>query len=381
MQDALDAVSADHHSPEALATAIQKTGRFSSNAVAQNVADLYSLYQVLRSAREDRGALDFDSVEPKFSFDEKGKITGVVPRERLEAHKLIEECMLAANVAAARCLKKFKLPTLYRIHEGPSDERLAALRQFLGSMALGLGGGVKPEPSDYQSLLEQAHSRPDFALIQAMILRSMQQAKYAPDPDIGHFGLSYDHYTHFTSPIRRYPDLTVHRLLKRIVQTGAQDDAAHLVREGLPDMQRMVALGEHCSMTERRADEASRDVGQWLKCQFIREKLGEEYQGTITGVAGFGLFILLDALFVEGMVHVTQLPADYWLFSEQQHTLTGERTPQVFRLADSVRVKVARVDLDAPNPKQTCRHWIPPTHKFDLYRHSSAAECRRLNPL
>ena len=347
VQDALDAVSADHHSPEALATAIQKTVRFSSNAVAQNVADLYSLYQVLRSAREDRGALDFDSVEPKFSFDEKGKITGVVPRERLEAHKLIEECMLAANVAAARCLKKFKLPTLYRIHEGPSDERLAALRQFLGSMALGLGGGVKPEPSDYQSLLEQAHGRPDFALIQAMILRSMQQAKYAPDPDIGHFGLSYDHYTHFTSPIRRYPDLTVHRLLKRIVQTGAQDDAAHLVRDGLPDMQRMVALGEHCSMTERRADEASRDVGQWLKCQFMREKLGEEYQGTITGVAGFGVFILLDALFVEGMVHVTQLPADYWVFSEQQHTLTGERTHQVFRLADSVRVKVARVDLDA----------------------------------
>ena len=347
VQDTLDAVDADHQSPAALKAAIVETGRFNTTAVAENVADLFSLYRVLRAARDDRGALDFDSVEPKFSFDEKGKISGVVPHQRLEAHKLIEECMLAANVAAARCLKKFKLPTLYRIHEGPSDERLAALRQFLGSMALGLGGGEKPEPSDYQALLDQAQVRPDFPLIQAMILRSMQQAKYAPDPDIGHFGLSYDHYTHFTSPIRRYPDLTVHRLLKWIVQTGAQDDPSKLVRDHLPNMEQMVGLGEHCSLTERRADEASRDVGQWLKCQFMREKLGEEYQGTITGVASFGLFVLLDELFVEGMVHVTQLPPDYWVFSEQQHTLTGERTHQVFRLADSVRVTVARVDLDA----------------------------------
>ena len=346
VQDTLDAVEADHQSPAALRTAIVDSDRFSTN-VAENLADLFSLYRVLRVARDDRGALDFDSVEAKFSFNDKGKISGVVPHQRLEAHKLIEECMLAANVAAARCLKKFKLPTLYRIHEGPSDERLAALRQFLGSMALDLGGGEKPEPSDYQALLDQAQARPDFPLIQAMILRSMQQAKYAPDPDIGHFGLSYDHYTHFTSPIRRYPDLSVHRLLKRIVQTGAQDDPVKLVRDRLPDMERMVGLGEHCSMTERRADEASRDVEQWLKCQFMREKLGEEYQGTITGVAGFGLFILLDELFVEGMVHVTQLPPDYWVFSEQQHTLTGERTHQVFRLADSVRVTVARVDLDA----------------------------------
>ncbi len=347
VQDTLDAVEAVHQSPAALKAAIVETDRFNTTDVAENVADLFSLYRVLRAARDDRGALDFDSVEPKFSFDEKGKISGVVPHQRLEAHKLIEECMLAANVAAARCLKKFKLPTLYRIHEGPSDERLAALRQFLGSMALGLGGGEKPEPSDYQALLDQAQARPDFPLIQAMILRSMQQAKYAPDPDIGHFGLSYDHYTHFTSPIRRYPDLTVHRLLKWIVQTGAQDDPSKLVRDHLPDMAQMVGLGEHCSLTERRADEASRDVAQWLKCQFMREKLGEEYQGTITGVASFGLFVLLDELFVEGMVHVTQLPPDYWVFSEQQHTLTGERTHQVFRLADSVRVTVARVDLDA----------------------------------
>ncbi|MEC8307706.1 MAG: ribonuclease R [Pseudomonadota bacterium] len=347
VQDTLDAVEAVHQSPAALKAAIVETDRFNTTDVAENVADLFSLYRVLRAARDDRGALDFDSVEPKFSFDEKGKISGVVPHQRLEAHKLIEECMLAANVAAARCLKKFKLPTLYRIHEGPSDERLAALRQFLGSMALGLGGGEKPEPSDYQALLDQAQARPDFPLIQAMILRSMQQAKYAPDPDIGHFGLSYDHYTHFTSPIRRYPDLTVHRLLKWIVQTGAQDDPSKLVRDHLPDMAQMVGLSEHCSLTERRADEASRDVAQWLKCQFMREKLGEEYQGTITGVASFGLFVLLDELFVEGMVHVTQLPPDYWVFSEQQHTLTGERTHQVFRLADSVRVTVARVDLDA----------------------------------
>ena len=347
VQEALDAVGASDLDHAGLIAQLTQSTHFESAAVGENVGQLFSLYRMLRAAREDRGALDFDSVEPKFSFDERGKITGVAPAQRLETHKLIEECMLAANVAAARCLKKFKLPTLYRIHEGPSDERLAALRQFLGSMGLGLGGGEKPEPADYQSLLEQAHQRPDFALIQAMILRSMQQAKYAPDPDIGHFGLSYDHYTHFTSPIRRYPDLTVHRLLKRIIQTGAQDEASRLVRDGLPDMQRMVALGEHCSMTERRADEASRDVGQWLKCQFMREKLGEEYQGTITGVAGFGLFILLDALFVEGMVHVTQLPPDYWVFNEAQHTLMGERTRQVYRLADSVKVTVARVDLES----------------------------------
>ncbi len=347
VQDALDAVSADNISPSLLRDTLHDSQRFDSRDVSYNVADLFSLYKTLRAEREDRGALDFDSVEPEFSFDERGKITAVTSRERLEAHKMIEECMLAANEAAARCLKKFKLPTLYRIHEGPSDERLAALRQFLGSMALGLGGGEKPEPADYQALLEQAHSRPDFPLIQAMILRSMQQAKYAPDPDVGHFGLSYDHYTHFTSPIRRYPDLTVHRLLKRIISNGAQENPSQLVRDGLPDMQRIVALGEHCSMAERRADEASRDVGQWLKCQFMRGKIGEDYQGTITGVAGFGLFILLDELFVEGMIHVTQLPPDYWVFSETQHTLTGERTNQAFRLADSVSVQVVRVDLEA----------------------------------
>lgn len=347
VQTALDEVGASDLDHAGLIRELTQHRQFEDPTVGENIGQLFSLYRMLRAAREDRGALDFDSVEPKFEFDERGKISGVAPRARLETHKLIEECMLAANVAAARCLKKFKLPTLYRIHEGPSDERLAALRQFLGSMGLGLGGGETPEPADYQALLEQAHQRPDFSLIQAMILRSMQQAKYAPDPDIGHFGLSYDHYTHFTSPIRRYPDLTVHRLLKRIIQTGAQDEAARLVRDGLPDMQRMVQLGEHCSMAERRADEASRDVGQWLKCQFMREKLGEEYQGTVTGVAGFGLFILLDALFVEGMVHVTQLPPDYWVFNEGQHTLTGERTHQVYRLADSVRVQVARVDLEA----------------------------------
>ncbi len=347
VQDALNYIDADDKPPGLLRDLLKETQYFESKSVSDNVADLFSLFKILRAEREERGALDFDSVEPKFSFDAKGKIVAVTSFERLEAHKLVEECMLVANVAAARCLKKFKLPTLYRIHEGPSDERLAALRQFLGSMALGVGGGDKPEPADYQRLLDQSHSRPDFPLIQAMVLRSMKQAKYTPDPDVGHFGLSYDHYTHFTSPIRRYPDLTVHRLLKRIIRTGAQDNPGHLTRDGLSDVQKIVALGEHCSKTERRADEASRDVGQWLKCQFMREKIGENYEGKITGVAGFGLFILLDELFVEGMVHVTQLPADYWVFSEPQHTLIGERTRQVFRLADSVSVRVVRVDLEA----------------------------------
>ena len=201
-----------------------EASRFKALNVMMDLEDEHKRQSILRvdvGSKKITFTRSVDDVEKmKLVLDEEGEVVDVVSREHLAAHSLVEECMLAANVAAARCLKKFKLPTLYRIHEGPSDERLAALRQFLGSMALGLGGGVKPEPSDYQSLLEQAHGRPDFALIQAMILRSMQQAKYAPDPDIGHFGLSYDHYTHFTSPIRRYPDLLVHRAIRSLVRGG-----------------------------------------------------------------------------------------------------------------------------------------------------------------
>ncbi len=347
VQEAMDSVGERRLNSKDLVLALDKAGHFQTKQITENIVSLFSVYEVLRAARENRGALDFNSVEPYFAFDEHGKIASVMARERLDAQKIIEECMLVANVSAALSLKRFKLSAVYRIHESPTSERLEALRHFLSSMGFAMGGGEKPAPSDYQSVIYQAHSRPDFPLIQAMILRSMQQARYAPDADVGHFGLAYDSYTHFTSPIRRYPDLAVHRLLKRIIQTGAQDKASKMVRDGLPDLQQAINLGEHCSMTERRADEASRDVAQWLKCQFMSKKLGEVYQGTVTGVAGFGLFILLDTLFVEGMVHVTQLPPDYWIFNDHQHSLTGERTHQVFRLADSVRVKIVRVDLES----------------------------------
>ncbi|NEX15086.1 MAG: ribonuclease R [Halochromatium sp.] len=300
--------------------------------------ELYALYQALLDARATRGAIDFDTVETKFIIDEGGRISSIEPTLRNDAHRIIEECMLAANVAAARLFQRKKMPALYRIHETPKEEKLSDLRDFLAELGLNLPGGNKPTAKDYGTLFDAVRERPDFHLIQTVLLRSMQQAMYSSD-NVGHFGLAYDAYTHFTSPIRRYPDLIVHRIIKHILAGGTAADLDY----SKPELQQ---VGEHCSGTERRADEATRDVEHWLKCEFMRDKLGDEFDGTITSVQGFGLFVELDGVYVDGLVHITALDNDYYHFDPVGHRLTGERTGQVYRLGDRLRVKVAAVNLE-----------------------------------
>jgi len=243
--------------------------------------------------------------------------------------------MLAANVCAAEYLAKHQQPGLYRIHEGPPPDKLAALRDFLGGSALSLSGGNEPAASDYAQLLDRIRERPDFALLQTVLLRSLSQAQYNPE-NVGHFGLAYDAYAHFTSPIRRYPDLLVHRAIKAVVAG----------KRYTPSGQSWEALGVHCSMTERRADDASRDVTQWLKCYYMQDRVGDEFTGTISGVASFGLFVTLDGLNIDGLVHVTELGRDYFHFDHVRHALLGEKTGRKFQRASRIRVKVARVDLE-----------------------------------
>jgi ribonuclease R len=300
-----------------------------------HLAQLYTLYKVLFAARERRGAIDFDTAELALQFDPQGKIAGVVPAPRNDAHRLIEECMLAANVCAANFLTEHEQPALYRVHEGPPPEKLAALREFLASSALTLTGGDSPTAMDYAALIDRIRERPDFALLQTVLLRSLSRAEYSPD-NVGHFGLAYDAYAHFTSPIRRYPDLLVHRAIKAVLAG----------KRYTPKGATWAELGVHCSMTERRADDASRDVLQWLKCYYMKDRIGETFAGTISGVASFGIFVTLDGLEIDGLVHVTDLPRDYFHFDGVRHALIGERTGRVFQLASRVRVKVARVDLD-----------------------------------
>ncbi len=301
-----------------------------------HLGNLYALYHALKEAREARGAIDFDTVEIELEFDVRGKIVRIVPVVRNDAHKLIEECMLAANVCTAGFLAQNKHPTLYRVHEGPTPEKLAALRDFLASCALSLPGGDAPTASDYAKLLLRIKDRPDYALLQTVLLRSLQQARYRPD-NVGHFGLSYEAYAHFTSPIRRYPDLLVHRAIKAVLAR----------REYRPQGASWAELGEHCSFTERRADDATRDVEAWLKCYFMQDKVGETYAGTISGVTSFGIFVTLDDLNIDGLVHVTELGRDYFHFDTGRHAMIGERSGRVFQLAGRVRVTVARVDLEA----------------------------------
>jgi ribonuclease R len=299
---------------------------------------LYALYQVLEAGRRARGAIDFDTTETKFRFDDQGKIAEIVPLVRNDAHKLIEECMLAANVAAARLFERRHLPALYRVHQGPKEEKLNDLRMFLGELGLGLPGGDKPQAKDYAALMEMIRGRPDHHLIQSVLLRSLSQAVYAPG-NLGHFGLAYPAYTHFTSPIRRYPDLIVHRTIKHLLAGGTAEDFEY----SLPRLQ---AMGEHCSAAERRADEATWDAVAWLKCEYMRGRLGERHQGTISGVSSFGFFVELDGIYVDGLVHITSLDNDYYHFDPVGHRLTGERTGMVYRLGDRVRVTVAAVSLD-----------------------------------
>lgn len=241
--------------------------------------------------------------------------------------------MLAANVCASEYLQENDHPALYRVHEGPTEEKLERLREFLGGFGLHLGGGDEPKAKDYAKLLEQIKGRPDYQLLQTVMLRSLQQALYSPD-NVGHFGLAYEAYTHFTSPIRRYPDLLIHRSIKAVL-------AGEPYHPGNWD-----EIGIHCSQTERRADEATRDVEAWLKCYYMRDRVGEEFEGSVSAVTSFGIFVALDEVFVEGLVHISDLGSDYFHFDEARHELRGERTGARYRLADRVRVQVVRVDLE-----------------------------------
>jgi ribonuclease R len=302
-------------------------------ALLPHIRNLQRLYKQLAKARERRGAIDFETIETEMVFDERGKIANIVPVKRNEAHRMIEESMLAANVCASDFLRDHDHPMLYRIHEGPTREKLAALREFLKGFGLSLTGGDKPHATDFAKLLARTRDRPDAQLLQTVMLRSLQQAVYSPD-NVGHFGLAYESYTHFTSPIRRYPDLLVHRAIKTVLggrryEPGSWHD-----------------LGAHCSMTERRADDATRDVVAWLKCYYMKDRVGETFTGSISGVTAFGAFVALDGVYVEGLVHVTELGNDYFHFDAAKHQLMGERTRKRFRLGDRLKVKVIRVDLD-----------------------------------
>ncbi|HWQ37642.1 MAG TPA: ribonuclease R [Burkholderiales bacterium] len=295
--------------------------------------DLHDLFQAFSSARSRRGAIDFETIETQMFFDAHGKIERIVASERNDAHRIIEECMLAANVCASDFLRAHDHPALYRIHEGPTPEKLAALREFLAEFGLHLTGGDAPRAKDYARLLEKVKSRPDAQLLQTVMLRSLQQAVYSPE-NVGHFGLAYESYTHFTSPIRRYPDLLIHRAIKAVL-AGERYDPGDW-RE----------LGRHCSETERRADEATRDVEAWLKCYYMQDRVGESFDGTVSAVAPFGIFVALDAVYVEGLVHVSELGDDYFHFDPARHLLQGERHGSRFRLGDRVRVRLVRVDLE-----------------------------------
>jgi ribonuclease R len=308
------------------------------NALMPHLQELYALYKVMRVSREKRGAMDFDTQETRIIFGPERKIEKIVPVVRNDAHKLIEEFMITANMAAARFLNNKKMPKLLRIHDGPSADKLLNLKTFLGELGLSLGGGAKPTPLDYMHLIESIKDRPDAHLIQTVLLRSMSQAVYSPELK-GHFGLALEAYAHFTSPIRRYPDLLVHRAIRHCLQGKSVESFFY----GLPDM---VVLGEQCSANERRADEATRDVVSWLKCEYMMDKVGEEFPGIISAVTSFGFFVELDEIYVEGLVHISNLAQDYFHFDATSHQLRGERTGVNYRLGDSVIVRVARVDLD-----------------------------------
>jgi len=333
---------------------------------------LHDVYRALLGARQQRGAVDFETVETQIVCDDNGRIEKIVPRVRNDAHRLIEEAMLAANVCSADFIEQGRRAGLYRVHEGPTPEKLDVLRSYLKAMGVGASISDEPRTAEFQAIAEATKDRPDAQQIHSMLLRSMQQAIYTPI-NSGHFGLAFEAYTHFTSPIRRYPDLLVHRVIKSILAGTkytlpalptpgeaqaklAKRLASRVVepatrpRKGTVvsarEMQDWEAAGLHCSANERRADEASRDVQAWLKCQYMREHLGEEYSGVVSAVTSFGLFITLDALYVEGLVHITELGGEYFRYDEQRQELRGERTGLRYSLGTRVRIQVSRVDLD-----------------------------------
>lgn len=343
----------------------------------ERVTDLMNLqdvYRALLASRAVRGAVDFETTETQIVCDESGRIEKIVPRVRNEAHRLIEEAMLAANVCSADFIQQGKHPGLFRVHEGPTAEKKDILRNYLKALGLGMSISDDPHTSEFQRIAQATKERPDAQQIHTMLLRSMQQAIYTP-VNSGHFGLAYEAYTHFTSPIRRYPDLLVHRVIKSILlgrkyqlpqlpvpgeahakltkrleknkaAKGASDANAPRVRMSAADQQAWEAAGLHCSANERRADEASRDVEAWLKCKYMREHLGEEYSGVVSAATSFGIFVTLDALYVEGLVHITELGGEYFRFDELRQELRGERTGIRYAIGTRVQVQVSRVDLD-----------------------------------
>jgi ribonuclease R len=341
----------------------------------ERVADLENLsdvYRALLKARQARGAVDFETTETQIICDDSGRIEQIVPRTRNEAHRLIEESMLAANVCSADYIQESKHPGLYRVHEGPTPEKVELLRNYLKAIGVGQTVSEDPAPGEFQRVAVATKERPDALQIHSMLLRSMSQAIYTPI-NSGHFGLAYDAYTHFTSPIRRYPDLLVHRVIKAILageryqlpvlptpgeahEKLARRLAARVraptnklkkpVQPPSREVQAWEAAGLHCSANERRADEASRDVEAWLKCKYMREHLGEEYGGVVTSATTFGIFVTLDAMYVEGLVHITELGGEYFKFDEARQELRGERTGIRYAIGTRVRVQVSRVDLD-----------------------------------
>ena len=315
-------------------------------SLVPHLQDLHDMYQALVKARQQRGAIEFETIESKFIFNALGRIERIEPVVRNDAHKIIEECMILANIASANFMEKHQEPALYRIHAVPSEEKLTAFRSFLAECGLSLSGGNKPTPTDYAHLLEQIKPRPDHELIQTMLLRSMSQAVYSAD-NIGHFGLALEEYAHFTSPIRRYPDLTLHRGIKYLLakQKGSKrkttDTGGYHYQ-----LDEMDVFGAHCSSTERRADDATREVADWLKCEYMQDHVGEEFDGVISSVTGFGFFVRLNDLFIDGLVHISGLANDYYLFDMPKQRLIGENSGIIFRLGDAVKVRVEAVSLE-----------------------------------
>jgi ribonuclease R len=323
-------------------------------SVAPHVDDLCNLYKVLHKKRVKRGAIDFDSQETRILFDKQRKISQIIPVDRTDAHRLIEECMLCANLCSALFLEKAEIPALYRVHEGPSEDRLSSVREFLAELGIGLGGGEDPDPEHYQRVLRSVKDRDDAAIIQSIMLRSMSQAVYQPE-NLGHFGLAFDAYTHFTSPIRRYSDLLVHRAIRSLIRGKKITPNTYRIDTAKPIAKKLIypyeidyldATGEHLSVTERRADDATRDVVNWLKCEYLMDQVGSKYHGVVSAVTGFGLFVMLDDLYVEGLIHVTGLPKDYYYHEASQHRMVGERTGRIFRLGQKLIVKISKVNLE-----------------------------------
>ncbi len=323
-----------------------------------HLVHLHEVYRALLKERGKRGAMDFETTETQIVCDENGRIEKIVPRTRNDAHRLIEEAMLAANVCSADFIAQAKHPALYRVHEGPTPEKRTLLQNYLKALGLGLSVSDDPQPKEYQAIAAAVKDRPDALQIHTMLLRSMQQAIYT-GTNAGHFGLAYDAYTHFTSPIRRYPDLLVHRVIKALLHgkryhllSGKLEEAPKVRHAGKTqrapnqELEHWETAGAHCSANERRADEASRDVEAWLKCRYMREHLGEEFAGTVSAVTGFGLFVTLDSLYVEGLVHITELGGEYYRFDEARQELRGERSGVRYIIGARVRVQVSRVDLD-----------------------------------